>query len=96
MDTAELSTNIPKDGQAPRLERRGSVLRREALERIRQGKSRPAQNEEGRFAEEGAGISNYFGTHGVDKREGLVQNRSDSRRVPAPTGDDPAVGRGVS
>lgn len=94
MDTAELAAKIPN--QAPRLERRGSVLRREALERIRQGKSGPVQKEGGRFAEGGTGIPNDLGTQGVGKSEGLVQNRSDSRRVPAPTGDDPAVGRAVS
>lgn len=97
MDTAELAAKIPTEGQTPRLERRGSVLRREALERIRQGKGRPAQNEGSRVAKGGAGVSNDLGAQGVDKSEGLARNRSDSRHVPAPTGDDPrAAGRAVS
>lgn len=96
MERADLAAKIPTDGQTPRLERRGSVLRREALERIRQGKSRPAENERGKFAQGETGLSGYLGAQVVNTSEGLVQNRSASRHVPAPTGDDPSVGMPVS
>eukprot|EP00904_Undaria_pinnatifida_P011104 jgi/Undpi1/7123/HiC_scaffold_22.g09597.m1 len=93
MDSPQLAAKIPTDpGKAlPRNERRGSVLRREALERIQQVKGGPYQNEGTNLARgeaADAGASNDFGAQGVQSVEGLVlhQNRRDIRHAPEPTG----------
>ena len=97
MDSPQLAAKIPTDpGKAlPRNERRGSVLRREALERIQQVKGGPYQNEGTNLARgeaADAGASNDFGAQGVQSVEGLVlhQNRRDIRHAPEPTGEPDA------
>lgn len=92
MDTAELAAKIPTDDvQTPKLERRGSVLRREALERIRQGKGGPSPNEVTSFDRRKTGISSDLRAQRVQK--GLAQkNRPDSRHAAEPTGDPACCG----